>query len=116
MTRDEMIVYCLDKPFAVKEFPFDFVTPVFKVGGKMFALMSLDGELRISLKCNPERAIELREKHKTIIPAWHMNKKHWNTVKIDGTLATELIYELIDHSYELIVSKLTKTKKKELGF
>lgn len=106
----------MNKKEVTESFPFDKVTLVFKVANKMFALMSLNGELKISLKCEPERAIELRESHEAIIPAWHMNKKHWNTVQIDGTLANELIYELIDHSYELIVNKLTKTKKKELGF
>ena len=116
MNIEEIREYCVNKKEVTESFPFDKVTLVFKVANKMFALMSLDGELKISLKCEPERAIELRESHKAIIPAWHMNKKHWNTVQIDGTLANELIYELIDHSYELIVNKLTKTKKKELGF
>jgi predicted DNA-binding protein (MmcQ/YjbR family) len=79
--------------------------------GKMFALTDLVDEFSLNLKCDPERAIELREQHPAILPGYHMNKAHWNTVKMDGSLSQKLILELIDHSYNLVVSKLPKSKK-----
>ncbi|MBK3515927.1 MmcQ/YjbR family DNA-binding protein [Carboxylicivirga marina] len=113
MNIEEFREYCIAKPAVTEEFPFDEVTLVFKVAGKMFALTSLDKEFYMNLKCEPERAIELREKHTAIKPGWHMNKKHWNSVYADGTLKDDLIRELIDHSYELIVKSLTKKVREE---
>ena len=116
MNIEEIREYCLSKNEVTEGFPFDEVTLVFKVADKMFALTNLERELSINLKCEPEKALKLREQYDAITPGWHMNKKHWNTVKIDNSLANDFILNLIDHSYELIVSKLPKTKKKELGF
>ncbi len=114
MNIEEIREYCLSKKGTSEAFPFDEVTLVFKVSNKMFALSNLDGDLYLNLKCAPEKAIELREEHEAIKPGWHMNKKHWNTVEIDGSLKPELIKELIDHSYNLVVSSLTKKQKESL--
>ena len=94
--------YCLGKPGAMECFPFDEETLVFKVDEKIFALTSLDGELSINLKCDPAFAIELREKYSAVTPGYHMNKKHWNTVNIDGTIPDNEIFSWIDHSYSLV--------------
>jgi predicted DNA-binding protein (MmcQ/YjbR family) len=113
MNIEEFRDYCLTKKGVTETFPFDEVTLVFKVMGKMFALCGLDHvPLRINLKCDPDRAIELRETHDGIIEGWHMSKKHWNTVYLDQ-LSPKLLTELIDHSYELVVSKFTKKLKAE---
>lgn len=112
---ENIVEYCSSKKGVEETFPFDQVTLVFKVMGKMFCLLPTDSEqLSINLKCNPERAISLREEYQAIIPGFHMNKKHWNTVKIDGSIPDTLIYELIDHSYHLVVQSLTKKLKSEL--
>ena len=97
--------YCLDKQGAMECFPFDEETLVFKVDEKIFALTSLDGELSINLKCDPAFAIELREKYSAVTPGYHMNKKHWNTVIIDGTIPDNEIFSWIDHSYSLVKKK-----------
>ena len=114
MNIEEIRDYCINKKGTTEEFPFDEVTLVFKVMGKMYALTSLDKELSINLKCDPERAIELREEFEAIQPGYHMSKTHWNTVFIDGSLKNDFIKELIDHSYDLVVSGLTKKLKEEL--
>lgn len=114
MNIEDLRIYCLSKVAVGESFPFDDVTLVLKVKNKMFAIISLDGELRISLKCDPERAIELREKHPAIIPGYHMNKQLWNTISVDGSLSSSFIQELIDHSYQLIVESLPKKLKLEL--
>lgn len=106
--------YCLSKPGTTEGFPFDNQTLVFKVMDKMFALTDVDLFTSVNLKCDPEYAVELREKHPAITPGYHMNKKHWNTVAIDGTLPDKTIQHLINHSYELVVSKLPKKAKQEL--
>ena len=106
--------YCLRKKGVSEGFPFDEDTLVFKVMGKMFALTSLTPPLSINLKCDPERAVELREEHEEITPGYHMNKTHWNTVDLNGTLRTNFVKELIDHSYELVVNSLPKKVKEEL--
>lgn len=106
---------CLKCKGAEETFPFDEVTLVFKVMGKMFALLPLDEETpRVNLKADPEWSIELRESHHQIIPGWHMNKKHWNTIYIEDGLEDALLTEMIHHSYDLVVSKLTKKQKQEL--
>lgn len=97
--------YCLSKKSATESFPFGDDTLVFKVAGKIFALVNLDGELSINLKCDPAYAIELRERHNAVTPGYHMNKKHWNTVFINGTIPDKEIFSWIDHSYELISGK-----------
>ncbi|MGB1247290.1 MAG: MmcQ/YjbR family DNA-binding protein [Chitinophagales bacterium] len=108
--------FCLAKAGVTEEFPFDENTLVFKVMGKMFALTGLNSEeFRVNLKCDPERAIELRASSSSIIAGYHMSKKHWNSVYFErGDLADDFLIELINHSYDLVVSKLTKKQKEEL--
>ena len=114
MNVEEYREYCISKKGVTESFPFDEFTLVFKVMGKMFALCGLDHvPLRINLKCDPDKAIELREEHDGIIEGWHMSKKHWNTVYLDK-IPKNLTLELIDHSYDLVVSKLTKKMKTAL--
>jgi predicted DNA-binding protein (MmcQ/YjbR family) len=108
MNIEELREYCLSLPGVTEHFPFDETTLVFKVNGKMFALTDLEGPLSVNLKCDPELALELREKYPSVKPGYHMNKQHWNTVEIDGTISDRLIIGWIDHSYEMIA----KTKKK----
>ena len=100
--------YCIRKPGVTEEFPFDSQTLVFKVMGKMFALTDVDKFIFVNLKCDPKRAVELRESNPGIEPGWHMNKRLWNSVSTDGSVSDSLLRELIDHSYELIVASLTK--------
>ena len=98
--------YCLSKKGTEESFPFDDTTLVIKVGGKIFILISLEGDVSMNLKCDPILAIELREAHPAISPGYHMNKKHWNTIFLDGSLPKNLLFEMIDHSYELIYQSL----------
>ncbi|HDZ62318.1 MAG TPA: MmcQ/YjbR family DNA-binding protein [Nitrospirae bacterium] len=111
MNIEQLRNYCLSKKGVTDSFPFDDVTLVFRVMNKMFALTSLEGELSINLKCDPEKAIELREEYDAVLPGFHMNKKHWNTVIIDGSIADEQIFGWIDDSYRLAADNLTKAKK-----
>ncbi|MBR9855162.1 MAG: MmcQ/YjbR family DNA-binding protein [Algicola sp.] len=115
MNVEELREFCVAKKGTTEEFPFDENTLVFKVMGKIYALISLDRlPPQCNLKCDPERAIELREEFDgAIIPGYHMNKKHWNTLFIDQ-LPAPLIKDLIDHSYNLIVASLTKKLQQEL--
>ena len=111
--------FCIAKKGVTEHFPFDNVTLVFKVMDKIFALVGLDswekGEQKINLKCSPEKAEELRGEYEGIIPGWHMNKKHWNTVLVNSSDVSDvLVKELINHSYDLVVSGLTKRSKSEL--
>jgi predicted DNA-binding protein (MmcQ/YjbR family) len=114
MNIEDIREYCLQKAGVTEEFPFDENTLVFKVMGKMFALTNLDGEWGLALKCDPEKAIELREQYPAIRPGYHMNKVHWNTISMDGSLSERLVRELIDHSYDLVVAKLPSRLKREL--
>lgn len=107
-------LYCLSKPFASECFPFDETTLVFKVAGKMFALTDLNESFAITLKCDPERAMFLREHYPAIRPAWHFNKKHWNRIDIDGSFTDKMLLELIDHSYDLVVHSLPKKFRNQL--
>jgi len=111
--------YCLSKKGVTEHFPFDEDTLVFKVGGKMFALSSLSqwekGEPSINLKCDPERALELRAQYDGVIEGWHMSKVHWNTVAVDSDVDSKLLKELIDHSYELVLKSLTKKLQAEIS-
>ena len=107
-------LYCLAKPGVSEHLPFDDRTLVFKVGGKMFALCDLEEFNSANLKCDPERAVELREQYDAVTPGYHMNKTHWNTVKVDGDVNGRMLQELIDHSYELIVSSLPKREREKL--
>lgn len=115
MNIEELREYCLNKKGTTEGFPFDSETLVFKVMGKMYALTNINwADTSVNLKCDPERAIELREEYEAIKPGYHMSKKHWNTVNADG-LSDEMVYELIDHSYDLVVASLTKKLKEELA-
>lgn len=115
MNIEEYRNYCLSKPCVTEHFPFDEVTLVFKVCNKIFTLSGLENQPpKINLKCDPERAIALREEYDGIItPGYHMNKKHWNTIDISN-LSQGFIEELIDHSYDLIVKSLPKKIREEL--
>lgn len=115
MDIDTLREYCLSKKAVTEELPFGPDALVFKVMGKMFALISLDSvPLRINLKCEPDEAITLREEYEGIIvPGYHMNKKHWNTVVLSGKLSPKFIQQLIDSSYTLVVAKFTKKQQNE---
>jgi predicted DNA-binding protein (MmcQ/YjbR family) len=115
---------CARLPGSAETFPFDLHTLVFKVGGKMYAVASLNSEpLALSLKCDPQRAEELREQYSDILPGYHLNKRHWNTLTLgtgqpDGLadgLPDELVAELLAHSYALVVASLTRVQRQELG-
>ena len=106
MDIEAIRAYCLTKKGVEEDFPFDETTLVIKVGGKIFVLMNLDGDPSMNLKCDPDRAIDLREANPAITPGYHMNKKHWNTVILDGSLSKKLILEMIDHSYDLVLKSL----------
>ncbi len=114
MNVEDVRMYCLEKRGVTESFPFDDTTLVFKVMNKMFALVNLDDNPRLNLKCDPEQAIILREHYKSVIPGYHMNKRHWNTIVLDETIADRLIMEWIDDSYNLIVESLPKKLKQEL--
>lgn len=113
MNIEEYRTYCLAKEATSESFPFDENTLVFKVAGKMFALTNVELFETINLKCDPERAIELRETFNGVKPGYHMSKKHWNTVRVLSDVPTNLLVELIDHSYELVVKSLTKKVRDE---
>ncbi len=107
--------YCLAKKAVTEEFPFDENILVFKVGGKIFALTNVDKFESINLKCDPEKAVELREQYEDVLPGYHMNKKHWNTVLMNSNVSDYLIKQWIDHSYDLVVSGLSLKQRTELG-
>jgi predicted DNA-binding protein (MmcQ/YjbR family) len=107
--------YCLGKPRATEGTPFGPDVLVFKVGGKIFALTSLDEvPARANLKCDPDLALELRDRYEQVTPGYHMNKKHWNTVEIESGISEVELRKMIDHSYELVVKRLPKSKAKIL--
>ncbi len=117
MNIEDFRNYCLSKKHVTESFPFDEVTLVFKVGGKVFAITGLNNEVfTVNLKCDPERAVELREEYEEVQPGYHMNKKHWNTISFEGKLSEEFLKELIDHSFNLVVKGFSKKVQKELGF
>jgi predicted DNA-binding protein (MmcQ/YjbR family) len=105
MNIESLREYCISKKSVTESFPFDEETLVFKASGKIFALVSLEGDLNVNLKCNPALAIELRERYPSVIPGYHMNKKHWNTVIVDGSIPDKEIFSWIDHSYDLVMKK-----------
>ena len=111
MNIEEIREYCISKAHVTESFPFDETTLVFKVHNKMFALIDIEDKEFINLKCDPDRAIELREQYSEITPGYHMNKKLWNSVSITGALMNQMIMELIDHSYQLIMDSLPKKLK-----
>ena len=105
MNIESLREYCISKKGADESFPFGEDTLVFKAAGKIFALVNLDGDLSINLKCDPAFAIELRERHSAVTPGYHMNKKHWNTIIFDGSVPDKEVFSWIDHSYNLIKGK-----------
>ena len=105
--------YCLALPQATEDFPFDETTLVFRIGGKIFAMMDLENTEWFVLKCQPEYAIELREYYPEITAAWHMNKKHWNQLNLFGNLPDNLVQSLIQHSYNEVVKKMPRKLKSE---
>ncbi len=108
MNVEKLRLYCLNLPGVTESFPFDETTLVFKVKGKMFALMNLEGQLSMNLKCDPEEAIDLRERYSYVLPGYHMNKALWNTVMIDEMTPEQLLIKWIDDSYALVIEKLPK--------
>ncbi|MEZ5016718.1 MAG: MmcQ/YjbR family DNA-binding protein [Flavipsychrobacter sp.] len=124
MTFESFRTYCLSKPATTEDYPFDGTSAWIKVAGKLFALANVM-EMKmgkeeippfhfINLKCDPERAVELREEYEAIQPGWHMNKKHWNSVYLNHGLRDSFIKELIDHSYNIVVASLPKKTREEL--
>jgi predicted DNA-binding protein (MmcQ/YjbR family) len=114
MDIEAIRAYCLSRKGTDEGFPFGDTTLVIKVGGKIFILINLDGDPSMNLKCDPDRAIGLREENPAIIPGYHMNKKHWNTVILDGSLPKKLILEMIDHSYDLVLQSLPAKLRLEI--
>ena len=115
MNVEQIREYCLKKKGVTEEFPFDEETLVFKVLGKIFLLVSLDSiPLQFNVKCDPEVAIELRERYESVEPGYHMNKKHWNTVIIDGSVSEKMILDWIEDSYNLVVAGLKKSDQQKL--
>ena len=113
MDSRELKTRCLGLPGASEEFPFGDEVSVFKVGGKMFALCSLDARppLQLSVKCDPELAAQLRSAYPAIRPGYHLNKRHWNTITLDGSLPDELVTDLLGDSYDLVVASLPKARR-----
>lgn len=111
-----MIAACEAEPGATEEYPFGDDVAVFKVAGKMFALISLGGSPgSVSLKCDPELAVELRARHTAITEGYHLNKRHWISVELDESVPDDELLELIDQSYDLVVARLTKARRAELN-
>ena len=114
MTLAEFREHCRRKPGFSEDLPFDENTLAFRVGGKIFALMDTEIFESVNLKCDPELAIELRERYEGITGGYHMSKKHWNTVRTDGSVPNKLILELADHSYDLVRASLPKKVREDL--
>lgn len=115
MKINKAMEYCLSKKGAEEAYPFDMVTIVFKLGGKMFGLVyDRDGEIGLNLKCDPELSLALRQQYEGIIPGYHMNKKHWNTVIFEKDVPDEEIYRLIDLSYDIVYKSLSKKVRDEI--
>jgi len=112
VTRDEVLDLCSRLPGAVECYPFGDDVAVFKVGGKMFALVLLNGDPgSVNLKCDPAWALELRARYAAVIPGYHQNKRHWNTIELDGTVDDGELREMVDHSYVLVVSRLPRDQR-----
>ena len=116
MHIEQLREYCLSKKGVSESFPFDSETLVFKVGGKIFLLTGInDKPLSFNIKCEPSNAIELREQYSCVVPGYHMNKQHWNTIIVDGSVGQVLLQQWIDESYQLIVTSLPLKTRKSLG-
>jgi predicted DNA-binding protein (MmcQ/YjbR family) len=117
VTPEELRGHCLSFPRSEETFPFSPGTSVFKVAGKMFALSRLaQAPLRVSLKCEPLLAEQLRGEHPAVLPGYHLNKRHWNTVIIDGSLPEQMVKDMIEDSYDLVVSRLPRSRRRALGW
>jgi predicted DNA-binding protein (MmcQ/YjbR family) len=117
MSRRELRAWCLQHPGAIEDFPFGPETSVFKVAGKMFALSALDRDpLKVSVKCEPDLAVALRTSYRAVMPGYHLNKRHWNTITLDGSLPDQLVRDMIEDSYDLVVSALPKRTRDQLGW
>lgn len=114
MNIEQVYSYCMSLPHAEEAFPFDRNTLVFRVAGKMFAVLPLEKPDLLIVKCDPVRAIELRERYSGINPAWHFNKTHWNQIDLSGSVAVTLICELIKHSYDVVIAKLPRKVRQQL--
>lgn len=106
--------YCLSLPLATEDFPFDETTLAFRIGGRIFAMLDLDRTEWFVLKCEPDYAIELRDRYPEITGAWHMNKKHWNQLLLEGNITDDLVKSLIRHSYNEVVKKIPRRTREEL--
>lgn len=115
MNLESLRDYCMELPGVTEELPFGPDTLVFKVMGKVFALTSLDSpSFSFNVKCDPEKAEELRASYTDVLPGYHMSKKHWNTIRVSGSISSELLFSWVKDSYDLVVNTLTKTAKQEL--
>jgi predicted DNA-binding protein (MmcQ/YjbR family) len=115
MTRDDVLEFCSGVPGAVEDYPFGDEVAVFKVGGRMFALVCLEGgQGFVNLKCDPDLALALRARHSAVRPGYHANKRRWNTVDLDGSIDIGDLVEMIEHSYELVVGALPKSVRAQL--
>ncbi|BDU49708.1 MmcQ/YjbR family DNA-binding protein [Haliovirga abyssi] len=118
MNINDLKNYCLNKKGVYIDFPFDDRTITFKIGSKMFALSDIktgeEKNLKVNLKCNPELAMDLRNIYEGVIPGWHMNKKHWNSVFLNSDIPINEIFKMIDHSYELVFKSLKKSEKAKI--
>jgi predicted DNA-binding protein (MmcQ/YjbR family) len=116
MTRDDVLDLCAGLPESVEDYPFGDGVAVFKVGGQMFALVSLEASPgTVNLKCDPDLALELRARYAAVRPGYHQNKRHWNTVDLDGSVDDDELREMIDHSYELVVDGLPRAERDRLA-
>jgi predicted DNA-binding protein (MmcQ/YjbR family) len=117
MDATELRRWCLRQAGAIEDFPFGSEHSVFKVAGKMFALSALDREpLEVSVKCEPELAVQLRHSYPAIRPGYHLNKRHWNTITLDAGVPDQMVYDMIEDSYDLVVSALPKRVREQLGW
>jgi predicted DNA-binding protein (MmcQ/YjbR family) len=115
LNRARVLELCGNLPAAVEDYPFGDGVAVFKVGGRMFALVSLDGDPgSVNLKCDPDVAVDLRARHPAVRPGYHQNKRHWNTVELDGSIPPDEVEEMIEHSYELVVGQLPRAQRNRL--
>jgi predicted DNA-binding protein (MmcQ/YjbR family) len=116
MDRDAMLRYLNDRPGAVEDYPFGDEVAVFKVGGRVFALLALNGHPgSVSLKCDPTLGEALRHRYPSVTPGYHLNKRHWNTIQLDGSVPSDELAELVDHSWELVVAKLPRRDRDQLA-
>jgi len=114
MNLETIREYCLNKKGVEETYPFDEVTPVYKVMGKMFLLATIDFPPAINIKADPEKIVEMREEYDAVLPGYHMNKTYWNTVQLDNSIRDSVIFEWIDDSYNLVVEKLKKADREKL--